>query len=189
MPTSKAISKTVLNRLAEARRKRYPPEPSEQHRLHSVITAAGLTPPRDGQLAEAIIWNTGSAVVASGSHSTNIWQVSPLCSAEGTPSAREAGLTGSLGATHTAADCTSSSRGWNTEGFCIGLFVLLPLNWPQEYPYREVRLNGKVILALTLPEEADLCVPPPLHSLLSLAWHVILLPLLLWFLESIRCHS
>lgn len=55
LPTSKAISKTVLNRLAEARRKRYPPEPSEQHRLHSVITAAGLTPPRDGQLAEAII--------------------------------------------------------------------------------------------------------------------------------------
>lgn len=55
LPTSKAISKTVLNRFAEARIKRVPPEPSEQHRPHSVITAAGLTSPRDDQLAEAII--------------------------------------------------------------------------------------------------------------------------------------
>lgn len=138
-------------------------------------------------------------IVASGNSNTNSWEVSTLCSAEGTPSARAVGIAGSLGVTHAAADCTSSNSGWETElmwGFCTGVFAELPLKSPQkpqEYPRRKERLNGKAVLAPTLPKEAVLlwrralpCLPlnPFVHHLpyvMCSAAH--------WFLERIRYHS
>lgn len=152
-----------------------------QQRHFSVIRATGLTPLRDGQVAEGLILNINNMfIVASGNSNTNSWEVSTLCSAEGTPSARVVGIAGSLGVTHAAADCTSSNSGWETElmwGFCTGVFAELPLKSPQkpqEYPRRKERLNGKAVLAPTLPKEAVLlwrralpCLPlnPFVHHL------------------------